>query len=335
MMFTHISTDRPIDALTNRRGYGGKATMVGKPAGFWMASELSWVSLVASRQSWEIASDIVSVVRDSDRFRHTLEFYKDAIEDVRVPDFTPGTTLNPLGGSAVDHTHFVYQVELSPDAMSDTPNRTKLFRLTAPALDSFLAAVDPWYESTLAGTTAQHPRDKPFGKRLADYYEVVMAPVWGGILFDESLFTPDLKATHRWIHDTEVASLCLWNPVDVLKLPETDTNFKPFLKAVLTLVGSAASLAKTILKGREFTGRTPPLKPYLPLLFVAGVTTSDTLVMIMRKGTLVQGAKQDGKIVLSGGRRGRTFRRKPKRSNKNGHRFTRKSKHDVRRNRHA
>jgi hypothetical protein len=40
----------------------------------------------------------------------------------------------------------------------------------------------------------------------------------------------------------------------------------------------------------------------------------------------------------SGGRRagrGRTFRRKAKRSNKNGHRSTRKSKHDVRRNRDA
>lgn len=33
--------------------------------------------------------------------------------------------------------------------------------------------------------------------------------------------------------------------------------------------------------------------------------------------------------------RGRTFRRKAKRSNKNGHRSTRKSKHDVRRNRNA
>lgn len=35
------------------------------------------------------------------------------------------------------------------------------------------------------------------------------------------------------------------------------------------------------------------------------------------------------------GGRGRTFRRKAKRSNKNGRRFTRKSKHDVRRDSHA
>lgn len=51
-------------------------------------------------------------------------------------------------------------------------------------------------------------------------------------------------------------------------------------------------------------------------------------------------ASMDGKTVyrvtytLPAGR-GRTFRRKPKRSNKNGRRFTRKSKHHVRRNRNA
>lgn len=327
LVFTHVSTDRPIEALTNRRGYGGKATLVGKPAGFWMAPGLSWVALIAARDSWEIAGEIVPTVRPGERFRHTLAFYKDVFETERVPDFTAGTSLNPLGASALDHTHFVYQVELPSDVVSETPDRTKLFRLTAGGLDDFLALVDPWYDSTLAGTTAQYPRTKPFGPRLADYYELVMAPVWGGILFDASLFTPELTAAHRWIHDLEIPTMCLWNPVDVLALPATETNFQTSLKAVLTLVGDAQSLAKTILTGRQFTGRTPPLKPYLPMLFVAGVTTDDRLVMIMRKGKIAPGAKRDGKIVLSGGRRGRTFRRKPKRKNKNGSRSTRKSKH--------
>ena len=60
----------------------------------------------------------------------------------------------------------------------------------------------------------------------------------------------------------------------------------------------------------------PPLEPYRSKLYVAGLLADKSgVVMILRKG---QGE-------LKGGGRGRTFRRKPKRRNKNGGRSTRKS----------
>jgi hypothetical protein len=330
-VFTHVSTEIPIKFVANRVGAGGKATLVGKPAGFWMAPGLSWVALVNSRQSWEIAAEIVPLVRPADRFSHTLEFYEDVFEEKRVPDYVPGTPLKKIFASTIfDKTHYVYQVEIPASTIVETfdaPDPKQVFRLTAPALEAFLAKVDPWYK-TIAGTTAQYPKEKPFGGRLADYYREFMAPKWGGIFFDASLFTEELKTKHRWIHDLEIPSLCLWKPLDVLNLPASETNFEPFLKAVLTLVGDKQALAEKIHKGHGPSVTPIPLKPYINKLYVAAWTADDTLVMIMRKGKFVESSKPGGKLALPGGRRlrGRTFRRTFRRRDKNGGRLTRKSK---------
>ena len=343
-LFTHVSTDVPIQFLTNRAWAGGKAALVGKAAGFWMAPGLSWIALVTSRQSWEIAAEVVTEVRESDRFTHTLEFYEDVLGGKPIPDYTPGTPLKRIGNSTVfDKTHYVYQVEIPDDVFvekDEAPDRTKVFRLTAPALDTLLAKVNPWYDATVAGSTAQYPEAKEFGGRLADYYREFMAPKWGGIFFDASLFTEELKEKHQWIKDTEIATLCLWNPLDVLKLEATDTNFQPFLKAVLTLAGDTKTIVEKIKVGHAPSVTPIPLKPYFSKLYIAGWTTDDKLVMIMRKGRFVESAKDaSGKgVLLPGGRRrsrGRTFRRKPMRRHKNGGRPTRKSKHGRYKQRNA
>lgn len=334
-VFTHVSMEVPIARLENRDWMGGRAVAVGKPGGFWMAPELTWIGLISSRQSWEIAAEIVPLVRAEERFSHTLEFYEDVFRDKKIPDYVPGTPLKKIGSSTVfGKTHFVYQAAIPSSRFVETfdsPSPSSVYRLTAPALDAFLARVDPWYDTTVSETTPRYPKEKAFPGRLADYFRESLAVTWGGVFFDASLFTEELKAKHRWIRDTEIPSMCLWKPVDVLGLDASSaTNFEPFLKAVLTLVDSKEMVATKLHKPDQFS-RRPPLLPYKSMTSMAAWTAEDTLVMVMRKGKFVASAKdaEGKKLLMPGGRRprGRTFRRKPKRRNKNGGRSTRKSKH--------
>lgn len=56
--------------------------------------------------------------------------------------------------------------------------------------------------------------------RLVEYGEFLretMKPMWGGIDYDESLFTDTLQAKYPFIEQVEVASGCLWHPKEVMK----------------------------------------------------------------------------------------------------------------------
>jgi hypothetical protein len=52
--------------------------------------------------------------------------------------------------------------------------------------------------------------------QYGDYYEEVMKPVWGGIDYDKSLFTDELKAKYPYIQYVEIPSGCLWHPKEVM-----------------------------------------------------------------------------------------------------------------------
>jgi hypothetical protein len=52
--------------------------------------------------------------------------------------------------------------------------------------------------------------------QYGDYYEEVMRPIWGGIHYDVSLFTPELKAKYPYIQYVEIPSGCLWHPKEVM-----------------------------------------------------------------------------------------------------------------------
>ena len=315
MRYTHVS-ERPIAALRDTLVSGGPAVRSGKPAGFWLAPGLTWIELLARRPelggtevlgSWDVAGS-VGAVRKGDDFRFTKEIYDDVLGDKRIPDYGPGTALADVDiSSATGKTHFVYQFDIPDDRISEAPSLQTIRRLTASTLDAFLAEVPPWYAS-VAGTSPATPKDASFASQLAMFFRMSLAPQWGGILFDKSLFTSELTTAHPWIRDLEVESLCLWHPTQILTL-QPDS-----LVAVITIVGSKAVLDKK-LAGVSYLNM-PPLEPYRSKLYVAGLLADKSgVVMILRKG---QGE-------LKGGGRGRTFRRKPKRRNKNGGRSTRKS----------
>lgn len=55
--------------------------------------------------------------------------------------------------------------------------------------------------------------------RLIEYgkfFDAVMKPIWGGIDYDASLFTDDLKRQYPFIVQVEIPSGCLWHPKDVM-----------------------------------------------------------------------------------------------------------------------
>jgi hypothetical protein len=49
-----------------------------------------------------------------------------------------------------------------------------------------------------------------------EFFDEKMKPVWGGIDFDESLFTDTLQAKYPFIEKVEVPSGCLWHPNKVM-----------------------------------------------------------------------------------------------------------------------
>jgi hypothetical protein len=373
-VFTHISEENALEKVREDPGGGGRPVGFGKPGGFWLAPDMGWIDLISSRKSWEIAGDIVA--QSAQGFVFTKEFYDVVFRDKPADEYVEGTVLQT---SAPKTTHFVYQFTIDPSKfVTDLKAESKgsIFTLTAGNLAAFLAKVEEVhadikenrsrYPSTPTYTTFQGATGVA---RIGWFHQTYMADHWAGIMFDESLFTPELKAAHKWIPLLEIPSLCLWHPGSFLGLPRIEEPNPQYesqmsdlaswranygkdwlpektivygkirdedLKAVLTWVGTPLDLRKKLNEGNPYSRyRLSPMKPYLSKMWVAGVTKdSPHLVLILRNGELVPGAKPAFEEALKGGRRrtsrsgrGRTFRRKAGRRNKNGGRPTRKSKH--------
>lgn len=133
---------------------------------------------------------------------------------------------------------------------------------------------------------------------LGQFFQSAMAPVWGGIVFDESLFARIEPGS--MIAYLEYPSGCLWKPASVLGL--VDGKLNP--SAVIARADSPESAAT----------REKELEAYAPVLFVVGITTEGGVVFF-----------KAGTPSTAGKRRGRTFRNKPMRRNKYGSRLARKS----------
>lgn len=68
------------------------------------------------------------------------------------------------------------------------------------------------------GLPVKHPKIS-IAIRLIEYgkfFNTLMEPVWGGIDFDASLFTEELKAMYPFIEQVEIPSGCLWHPKEVM-----------------------------------------------------------------------------------------------------------------------
>lgn len=349
-VFTHVSDNRALEYVYESVSADKTVLRTGKPGGFWLAPDLTWIDLIAKRKSWEIAGAIVEEAEPAYRFDFTKEFYDDVFRGTPAEDYTEGTPLQPISVTQAGQSgiHFVYQFSVEASKFRptlDTPSLDATLTLTAEGLPAFLAKIESVHADArahpdrYAGRLYDRFRDAtdPTARRGL-FFQSFLADHWGGIFFDTSLFTDELKKEHAWIFNLELPTLCLWHPTRILGLiPGTVTlpsstepigRFRPDdLKAVLMLTGTPERLARLVQKGNEYARvPLPPLKPYLSKLWVAGAATdTPRLVMLMRKGELVPGAQSTFGAALKGGSRGRTFRRKPRRRNKNGSRLARQS----------
>lgn len=344
-VFTHVSYGKPLSGIADRIRSGGRPVVQdGKPAGFWLAPDLSWIDLISSRKSWEIAGEIVKETRPEHRFEFTKDYYDDVFRGKPAEDYTPGTPLRDVGATSPSggFTHFVYQFSVDMSRATDNlddPDLTRIFRMTPSNMDEFLRRAMAWYEEEAQKNDPLLGRLTETLAKLGFYHQRFMATRWGGIFFDSALYTPELEEAHRWIKNTEIPTLCLWHPIGVLGLktktdPATGAvvgDPSPNLAAVLTIVGTKKQFGQRI-QGKDST-KSGPLRPYASpgdKLYVAGIATDrPRLVMIMRKGKFVPTAidREKKELLLTGGVRGRTFRRTFRRRDKNGRRPTRKSKH--------
>jgi hypothetical protein len=261
-----------------------------------------------------------------------LEFYQWALgEKEGTPQMwnesTELTTTNlPTNANGI---HYVYQFSLDGKLENDItkPDLTKVFNLTAENEKEWLAYVkEDAAKSNISSAISE-------SVLLGNYYSAVMSRQWGGINFDASVFSSASSLRSPWKYYVERASGCLWNPVLVLGLPEIDTNTLPPPSPYQTSFPIARA------------GKAP--LPSAVLSFATSKTQADSLLATHGERLSVAGIDKDNQLVFfvfrgrrlgsteKGGRRGRTFRRKAKRSNKNGGRPSRKSKHDVRRNRNT
>jgi hypothetical protein len=349
-MYTHI-TDYALDIILDQPSKDKGTSVYGKPEGFWFAPDLEWVKLMSKKGDLDIRAAIQSpkssarVINSVAEIRAPkyLEMYEWVLgyrKGGSPPMVTKETKLSQNG---VPHNgnHFVYQFSLDGKLEEDieNPSLDKVFKLTAENEAEFLAKVNGTMKQDYLGLLEVGKQ----AKRLGRYYVMYMSKLWGGIVFDESLFAPELfdkslfdepwstqanQSRLTWKHYLEVPSGCLWHPSIVLGLtplkeipkprpldpPTTRAGEAPPPTAVLAWAGSKKEADNQVELMGKWAGKVS----------VPGFDDQENLVFFHFNGP-----------PAKGGRRGRTFRRKPKRSNKNGRRFTRKSKHDVRRDRHA
>lgn len=321
-VYTHIAQPRPIDVLVDNIGGGGKATFGGKPGGFWFTKDRIWVDLLTRKGQWKVTAELLGTPGQRPR-PYISDAYACVIEG-KCKAFEEGM---PLQSSVSSDPHFVYRFSLDDAFVSDihSPDRQKVFYLDSSNEAEFSSYFNRWMQSVSRAKVGvvreflaerglrdmSEPRTSRMvrNRLLADFYSEDMAPKWGGIYFDGSIFAGPIQP-ESWKVYLEVESGCLWHPLSVMGLPEP-ACVAP--NAVIALAGSKEE-ADRLGSG---------LAPYADRLFVVGVDTGDSAVFF-RQGVLQTGGR----------RRGRTFRRKPLRKNKNGRRLARQSQRRLR-NRNA
>jgi hypothetical protein len=336
-MYTHI-TEYRLDILQDQPSKDNRTSTYGKPVGFWFAPDLEWAKLMSAKGDLGIRAALLSDKSPArvheyvkTRAPKYLEMYEWALgyrKEGSPPMVTEETKLSPYD-VPYSGNHFVYQFSLDGKLENDMekPGLDKVFNLTADYEAKFLAKVnDEMKESahTFRNSTEEYKQVQLLGR----YYITRMSNLWGGIVFDKSLFAGPV-VNWSWKYYLEVPSGCLWHPSLVLglKTPKEMPVPRSVLEPPTTGAGEAPPPTAVLAWAwsREgANGKAKLLEKWGDKLSIAGFDDKENLVFFLLNGQ-----------PPAGKGRGRTFRRKPKRSNKNGRRFTRKSKHDVRRDRHA
>jgi hypothetical protein len=124
--------------------------------------------------------------------------------------------------------------------------------------------------------------------RLIEYgrfLEVNLEPNWGGIHYDESLFTDELKSKYIFLEYVELTSGCLWTPALVMP------GYIPTPIAVLGIANTKEN-AMALEKSVE--------EKYKTRLYIAGVD-SDGL-FLFKSGEIVGGRKKTRRVFRKGRR---------------------------------
>lgn len=106
------------------------------------------------------------------------------------------------------------------------------------------------------------------------YFQEVMGKKWGGIDYDQSLFTPELETKYPYLPYVELPSGCMWQPTNVMP------NYAPKPIAVLGLAKNQADAAK-------LTASVPD--PYKNQLYIATINNGN--LVMLKKGTGVGGRR--------------------------------------------
>lgn len=363
-LYTHI-TDRVIASFSDDPMSFNTTASFGKPVGFWYAPELIWATLLSEKGDWSIRTgiydpeqtemqlrrlapkkpprplqeekwfqresperqaEILAATAEVPRMKEVkkmrspiiLEFYEWALGK-RTGDPPMWTEKTEMSSNALPSEfkgyHVVYQFSLEGKFESDfnKPDVNKVFNLTKDNEEAFMRFVKE--------QMGVKEEDLLSNDVLGKYYRDKMSKQWGGINFDSSVFTITEKRCAEprgcWKYYTERPSGCLWRPATLLGNPPPPT--------VLAWAQTKERADEILTNMRQYSDK----------LYIAGFDSKEALVFfhIGRTSTPSVASGEAGTLALEG--RGRTFRRKTKRTNKNGRRFTRKSKHYVRRNRHA
>jgi hypothetical protein len=151
-----------------------------------------------------------------------------------------------------------------------------------------------------------------------------MQPVWGGIHYDASLFTPELQAAYPFIQYVEVPSGCLWKPTRVL------AGYTPAPIAVVAIANTQEE-ADTITKRVVFAGNPKTIartqgcyefarnsttaksiqgdvvSDFTPVLTVAGIKDGE-LFAFEKKPEVIAAAVAEADAAVGGRRRRKTRR---------------------------
>jgi hypothetical protein len=192
----------------------------GKPVGLWYAHGLAWIDRVPKPNERPLT------YTHKYKFPLTEEMFT---EDITNPDKTKIFRLTASNIAAFEET---FKPHFEEKLRNTSLKRCTMMAQQGPFQD---LRTEEEKQARLQGVAAQRPimarvADAMAGRptdprvciaiRLVSYgffFDEKMRPVWGGIDFDKSLFTPELTETYPFIEHVEIPSGCLWHPNKVMK----------------------------------------------------------------------------------------------------------------------
>lgn len=204
-----LNLDQPSSYPTPR------LIMFGKPIGLWYAPDTAWIDR--------------ELKEGTPTYKYKYEFPLEGkfVDDISKPD---KTKILRLTSANIDTFERSFEPYLSEKRKTVKPRLYVIMlnsiyssykalltdeeKLTIKDYDKFLLK----HATSFVKGSMTHPKIST-AIRLIEYGNFLnekLKPIWGGIDYDASLFTDDLKAKYPFIKNVEIPSGCLWHPKDVM-----------------------------------------------------------------------------------------------------------------------